>query len=199
MNYNLIFATANSHKIFEVSALLPQGLMIKSLKDVGILEAIPETGNTLEENALQKARYVYQKTNLPCFADDTGLEIPSLNGAPGVHTARFSGIVGSPEEISAANNKKLLECLQNKADRSAQFRTIIAFINAEGQEMLFEGCIKGSIATQPRGKDGFGYDPIFQTLENITFAEMGIEEKNKLSHRALAFKKFCNYLQSINN
>ena len=189
---NLIFATNNAHKLDEVRSILGSRFTIKSLKDIGCDTDIPETADTLEGNALMKARFLYEKYGVDCFADDTGLEVTALGGAPGVHTARYAG-----NHDSEANMNKLLNELEKKSDRSAQFRTVIALI-IEGKEFLFEGIVKGTIAKEKAGDGGFGYDPIF-IPEGFTqtFSQMGNDSKNHISHRALAVEKLYNYLNSI--
>lgn len=188
----LIFATNNSHKLDEVRGILGEGWEVLSLKDIGCNEDIPETANTLQGNALQKARYVKEHYGLDCFADDTGLEVTALGGQPGIHSARYAG-----DHDSDANVTKLLKELKEKSDRSAQFRTVIALI-LNGQEILFEGIVKGQIATERRGTGGFGYDPVFMPEDfGLSFAEMGIEGKNTVSHRARAVKKLADYLKSL--
>lgn len=189
---NLIFATNNAHKLDEVRSILGSRFTIKSLKDIGCDADIPETADTLEGNALMKARFLYEKYGVDCFADDTGLEVTALGGAPGVHTARYAG-----NHDSEANMNKLLNELEKKSDRSAQFRTVIALI-IEGKEFLFEGIVKGSIAKEKAGNGGFGYDPIFIPEGfSQTFSQMGNDSKNHISHRALAVEKLYNYLNSI--
>ena len=161
-----------------------------SLADVNIDEDIPENEPTLEGNALFKARYIFNKTGRDVFADDTGLEVTSLNGAPGVHSARYAG----ESKDSSANIDKLLNALGGKNDRSARFRTVIALI-FKGQEYLFEGTVKGNIISVRRGFEGFGYDPVFiPDGYDITFAEMPLETKNKISHRSVAFSGLMNFL-----
>ena len=189
---NLIFATNNAHKLDEVRSILGSRFTSKSLKDIGCDADIPETADTLEGNALMKARFLYEKYGVDCFADDTGLEVTALGGAPGVHTARYAG-----NHDSEANMNKLLNELEKKSDRSAQFRTVIALI-IEGKEFLFEGIVKGTIAKEKAGDGGFGYDPIF-IPEGFTqtFSQMGNDSKNHISHRALAVEKLYNYLNSI--
>ena len=189
---NLIFATNNAHKLDEVRSILGSRFTVKSLKEIGCEADIPETADTLEGNALMKARFLYEKYGVDCFADDTGLEVTALGGAPGVHTARYAG-----NHDSEANMKKLLNELEKKSDRSAQFRTVIALI-IEGKEFLFEGIVKGTIAKEKAGDGGFGYDPIF-IPEGFTqtFSQMGNDSKNHISHRALAVEKLYNYLSSI--
>ena len=189
---NLIFATNNAHKLDEVRSILGSRFTVKSLKEIGCEADIPETADTLEGNALMKARFLYEKYGVDCFADDTGLEVTALGGAPGVHTARYAG-----NHNSEANMNKLLNELEKKSDRSAQFRTVIALI-IEGKEFLFEGIVKGTIAKEKAGDGGFGYDPIF-IPEGFTqtFSQMGNDSKNHISHRALAVEKLYNYLNSI--
>lgn len=182
----LVFATNNAHKAREVEQILGQGFEIKTLKDIGCLEDIEETEPTLEGNALLKARYVKEKYGYDCFSEDTGLEVDALDGAPGVHTARYAGESRSAE----ANIALLLENLQGKASRSARFRTIIALIY-DGKEILLEGICQGSIATEKHGNQGFGYDPVFiPDGFTQTFAELGDEVKNRISHRGIATEKF---------
>ena len=187
----LIFATNNPNKVKELKSKLTNFEII-TLSEIAITEDIPETGKTLAENALQKARYVYSKTKKNCFADDTGLEIEILNNEPGVYSARYAG-----EEKSSENNMKLvLENLKEKTNRNASFKTVIALI-IDGKETLFEGKIEGEITPKKSGKEGFGYDPIFKPKGyEITFAEMELELKNKISHRALAVEKLVEFLSS---
>jgi len=189
---NLVFATNNAHKLDEVRSILGSRFTVKSLKEIGCEADIPETADTLEGNALMKARFLYERYGVDCFADDTGLEVTALGGAPGVHTARYAG-----NHDSEANMKKLLNELEKKSDRSAQFRTVIALI-IEGKEFLFEGIVKGTIAKEKAGDGGFGYDPIFiPDGFTQTFSQMGNDSKNHISHRALAVEKLYNYLNSI--
>jgi XTP/dITP diphosphohydrolase len=178
----IVFATNNAHKLSEVKAVLGDGYELVTLREVGITEDIPETGATLDENASIKARYVYERTGLDCFADDTGLEVTALNGAPGVRSARYA----TDGHDFAANNAKLLRELEGKEDRSARFRTVISLIR-NGIEEQVEGIVEGTIATSLSGSEGFGYDPLFiPEGHNITFAEMSAEEKNAISHRGRA-------------
>ena len=178
----IVFATNNAHKLSEVKAVLGDGYELVTLREVGITEDIPETGATLDENASIKARYVYERTGLDCFADDTGLEVTALNGAPGVRSARYA----TDGHDFAANNAKLLRELEGKEDRSARFRTVISLIR-NGVEEQVEGIVEGTIATSLSGSEGFGYDPLFiPEGHNITFAEMSAEEKNAISHRGRA-------------
>jgi len=188
---DLIFATNNENKVKEIKKLLPENINLLSLKDVGIVEDIPETGETLRENALQKASYVYEKTGKNCFADDTGLQVDALNGAPGVYSARYAG----EEKNAGKNMDKLLLELQNVKNRKANFTTVIALI-LNGKEYLFEGKVNGAIALAKSGKEGFGYDPVFIPDEFApkTFADIPLEEKNKISHRARAVGKLVAFL-----
>lgn len=189
----IVFATNNKHKLEEIRNILDNALNILSLDDINCHEDIPETGSTIEENALIKARYIKEKYGYDCFADDTGLEIKSLNNEPGVYSARYAG----NDHNSEKNMQKVLENLKGKNDRSAYFRTCIALITGNN-EYLFEGKIEGEIITEKKGESGFGYDPIFvPDGYTQTFAELGNDIKNKISHRALAVKKLINFLQSI--
>ena len=187
----LIFATNNAHKLGEVQALLGDDFELVTLRECGITEDIPETAETLEGNALQKARYVYSKTGLDCFADDTGLEVDALGGAPGVHSARYA----TDGHDFAANNRLLLKNLEGAKERTARFRTVIALI-LDGVEYTFEGRVEGVIATEESGSEGFGYDPLFvPSGEIITFAQMSAEAKNAISHRGRAVAKLVNFLK----
>ena len=186
----LVFATNNKHKIKEINDLLDDNFMILGLADTGITEDIPEEAETLEENALFKARYVHEKTGLNVFADDTGLEVPSLGGAPGVHSARYAGESKSFDD----NIEKLLREMKDMTERSARFRTVIALI-LDGSEYLFEGTVEGEIIRQRRGSGGFGYDPVFLASGyDLTFAEIPLSEKNRVSHRAKAMRKLIGFL-----
>lgn len=186
----LIFATNNKHKIKEISDLLVDNFTILGLADTGITEDIPEEGETLEENALFKARYVHEKTRLNVFADDTGLEVPSLGGEPGVHSARYAGESKSFDD----NIEKLLREMKDITERSARFRTVIALI-LDGSEYLFEGTVEGEIIRERRGSGGFGYDPVFiASGYDLTFAEIPLSEKNRISHRAKAMRKLIRFL-----
>lgn len=187
---DLVFATHNSNKIKEVVPLLPDFINLLSLTDIGCLEEIPETENTLEGNALQKANYVTTNYNYPCFADDSGLLVDALNGAPGVYSARYAG----NQKSSRDNMEKLLSELQNEKQRSAQFKSVIA-LQINGNTHLFQGAVSGDITLEKRGKDGFGYDPIFKPRGYIqTFAELSLTEKNKISHRARALEKLIAFI-----
>lgn len=185
----LVFATNNAHKLSEIKAILSD-YEIVSLSDINCFDDIPETSDTLEGNALLKASYIFEKYGLDCFADDTGLEVDALNGEPGVYSARYAG----DDHNSLNNMMKLLDKLGENPHRKAHFRTVIALIEG-GKVQYFEGRIDGEIAHSPRGEAGFGYDPIFvPTSYNQSFAELGTEEKNKISHRALAVQKLAIYL-----
>lgn len=189
----IVFATNNPYKIQEVQLLLPKNIKLVSLKEIGCFEDIPETQNTIEGNAIQKANYIKTKYNKDCFADDTGLEVDALNGAPGVHSARYAG----PEKNSSKNIKKLLHELKNKSNRCAHFKTVIA-LNYLGKTINFEGICKGKIIRQEIGSGGFGYDPIFKPEGySQTFAQMTLEEKNKIGHRGLAINKLITFFINI--
>lgn len=178
----IVFATNNAHKLSEVKAVLGDGYELVTLREVGITEDIPETGATLDENASIKARYVYERTGLDCFADDTGLEVEALDGAPGVHSARYA----TDGHDFAANNAKLLRELEGKENRHARFRAVISLIR-NGIEEQVEGIVEGRIATSMTGSEGFGYDPLFiPDGYDISFAEMSAEQKNAISHRGRA-------------
>lgn len=186
----IIFATNNDHKLYEVSEYLKERYQIVSLKEIGCTDDIPETADTLEGNALLKARYVYERYGKDCFADDTGLEVEALHNAPGVYSARYA----SEAKDAQANMRKLLSEMQEKQNRNARFRTVIALIQ-DGKEYLFEGEVKGTIAREPKGRHGFGYDPVF-IPENYdkSFAELDLATKNSISHRANAVKKLVGFL-----
>lgn len=188
-----VFATNNAHKLEEVKAILGSEIEVLSLKEIGCTADIPETADTLEGNALLKATYIWEHYNMNCFADDTGLEVEALGGAPGVYSARYAGETHDSE----ANMQKLLNELHEKENRKAQFRTAFALI-IDGKEHLFEGVVKGKIIKERKGNTGFGYDPIFvpEGYEE-TFAELGNDVKNKISHRARASEELCKFLHSI--
>lgn len=188
----LVFATNNAHKISEVRAMVGDTFEILSLEDLDCHDDIPETADTLSGNALMKAEYIAEKYHVNCFADDTGLVVDALGGAPGVHTARYA----FPDRHDpVANTKKLLAELQGQPDRRAAFITAIALI-IDGQKHLFEGRVDGFIATEERGTEGFGYDPVFIPEDTgKTFAELGVDAKNKISHRARAIAKLCTFLK----
>ena len=187
----LIFATHNQNKVEEISAILPSIVEVKSLNDLNFTDQIPETSNTLRGNALIKVRTIFNKFQKDCFADDTGLEVEILNGAPGVHSARFAGKNKKDED----NIDKLLKELENHNNTNAQFRTIIALIYKH-EEFIFEGIIKGKIIKEIKGDNGFGYDSIFQPEHHfLTFAQISTREKNKISHRAIALRKLIDFLK----
>lgn len=187
----LVFVTNNRHKLQEVKAIVGDRVEILSLSDIGCCDDIPETADTLQGNALIKARYISEKYGVNCFADDTGLEVDALDGAPGVYSARYAG----EECNSEANMQKLLQNLTGKSERSAQFRTVIALI-INGDEKLFNGVVKGRISTEKLGDSGFGYDPIFIPEGfSESFAQMSAEQKNSISHRFRATEKLSNYLK----
>jgi XTP/dITP diphosphohydrolase len=189
----LVFATNNKHKLQEVRDIIGSGVEILSLADINCNEDIPETADTLDGNALIKARYIYEKYNVNCFADDTGLEVDVLDGAPGVYSARYAG----DGHDSEANMRKLLENLTGKNNRDAQFRTVIALI-IDGEEKLFNGIVKGRITEEKRGDSGFGYDPIFVPEGySESFAQMDSSTKNSISHRYRATKQLSDYLEAL--
>ncbi len=190
----IIFATNNQNKLKEVQAQLPDEIKLISLKDIGCYEDIPETQNTIEGNAIQKANYIKMKYNKDCFADDTGLEVMALNGAPGVHSARYAG----PEKNSKKNIEKLLSSLEKTANRSAQFKTVIA-LHYKGELIQFEGICEGEITRTAKGSGGFGYDPIFKpSVKDKTFAELTLKEKNKIGHRGIAVAKLIAFFNKHN-
>lgn len=187
----LVFATNNAHKLEEIRAILGDKVEILSLNDIDCHADIPETADTLQGNAALKAQYIYDNYGLDCFADDTGLEVEVLNGAPGIYSARYAGGEGHDSE---ANMKKLLSEMLDKDNRKARFRTVICLIEG-GKENFFEGIVNGSIIRERKGGAGFGYDPVFMPDGySETFAEMGNDEKNKISHRARAVQKLCEYI-----
>lgn len=193
MKRKLVFATNNAHKLDEISSILGDKIELLSLKDINCHVDIPETADTLEGNAMLKAAYIYENYGLDCFADDTGLEVEALDGAPGVFSARYAEGEGHNAE---ANMQKLLQNMQGIQNRKAQFRTAICLI-LDGKKHLFEGIVKGEIIKEKRGGSGFGYDPIFVPEGYIkTFAELGNETKNKISHRAQAVEKLCRFLKA---
>ena len=186
----LVFATHNKNKFKEIQSLLPHHIELLSLDDIGCTEDIEETGSTIDENAIIKAKYVKRNYDYDCFADDTGLEVDELGGEPGVYSARYAG----EEKSSDANMNKLLKKLDGKANRRARFKTVIA-LTIQGRETLFTGICEGKITKEKRGNEGFGYDPIFQPDSyEQTFAEMSLSEKSTISHRARAFTQLTDYL-----
>lgn len=187
----LVFATNNNHKLEEVRAILETSFNIVSLRDINCFDDIAETEKTLEGNALLKAGYVYNKYQTDCFADDTGLEVSALNGEPGVYSARYAG----ENHDAKANMLKLLKNMEGIQNRKARFRTVIALIES-GEINTFEGVVEGTISTEPKGHEGFGYDPVFiPDGYQKSFAELGLDEKNIISHRAIAVQKLTDYLQ----
>ena len=187
----LVFATNNRHKLDEVRAIVGDKVEVLSLNDIGCHDDIPETADTLQGNALIKARYIYEKFGVDCFADDTGLEVEALDGAPGVYSARYAG----EECDSEANMQKLLQNLTGKSNRNEQFRTVIALI-IKGEEKLFNGIVKGTITEEKRGDSGFGYDPVFVPEGfSESFAQMSGDMKNSISHRYRATQELSNYLK----
>ena len=190
----IIFATANAGKIREAAEVLGPDYEIVSPASLGITEEIPETGSTLQENSLQKARYLYERTGLPCFADDTGLEVDALGGAPGIYSARYAG----PGHEHGANMAKLLRELDGVDDRKARFHTVVTLILSDGQPRFFEGTCEGAIAREKRGPGGFGYDPVFlpDAYPGRTLAEVSEEEKNAVSHRGNAIRAMAAWLKS---
>lgn len=187
----LVFASNNKNKIFELQSMLPENITITSLESIGCFEDIPETSDTIEGNAIQKANYVTEKYGYDCFADDTGLEIDALNGAPGVYSARYAG-----EQRNADDNmNKVLENLSDSNSRKAQFKTVIA-LNIDGKQHLFTGIASGEITIEKIGNQGFGYDPIFRPLQyQETFAQLSLDIKNKISHRGKATQQLIDFLK----
>ena len=210
----IVFATNNEHKLSEIRSILGESIEVLSLKDIGCDVDIPETGTTLEENAMQKAQYVYDNYHIDCFADDTGLEVDALHGAPGVYSARYASMASQTSSTttpashdSEANMARLLRELGNNNNRRARFRTVIALIQKKNvcpcgctaikEIHQFEGIVEGQIIRERRGGEGFGYDPIFQPDGyDKTFAELGMDIKNHISHRARAVQKLAEFLKS---
>ncbi|MCG8576320.1 MAG: non-canonical purine NTP diphosphatase [Flavobacteriales bacterium] len=191
----IVFATSNAHKAAEIQRLLPSSINVKTLKDIGCEEDIPETADTVEGNALQKANYVMDHYQTNCFADDTALEVDALNGEPGVYSARYAG----PQRSAEDNMQLLLSKLEGKENRSARFRTVIALI-LEGKEYTFEGIVEGKISLEKSGSEGFGYDPIFIPNDySVSFSEMSMEEKNSISHRGRAVRKLVEFLKNYSS
>lgn len=189
----ILFATNNAHKLAEVRAVLGDDFTLVTPRDCGVTEEVPETQPTLEGNAAQKARYLYERTGCDCFADDTGLEVEALGGAPGVHSARYA----TDGHDFAANNRLLLRNLEGTANRRARFRTVICLILG-GEEHFFEGIVEGRIAEHESGTEGFGYDPLFvPDGSDRSFARMNAEEKNALSHRGRAVRQLADYLHKL--
>lgn len=193
----IVFATNNSHKLEEIRSILGSKFEILSLSDIGCHADIPETANTLEGNAIQKARYIVENFGYDCFADDTGLEVTALCGEPGVHSARYAE---GTDHDSEANMQKLLHRLEGKSHREAQFRTVIALARKAdiADYTLFEGVVRGTIATEKHGTEGFGYDPVFVPEGySESFAQLGMDIKNNISHRARAVEKLARFLHAI--
>ena len=189
---DICFATNNIKKIEEIRHQMEPDFRVKSLAEIGCLEELPETGNTLEENSKQKAQYVWDHYQIACFADDTGLETEALNGEPGVNSAHYAG----PERSNEANISLLLEKLKKEENRRARFRTVITWVSGD-ETLQFEGIVNGHILYAPQGKRGFGYDPVFMPEgENRSFAEMSIDEKNQISHRGRALEKFMEFIRN---
>ena len=189
----LVFATNNQNKLKEVQKLIPSEIQLLSLNDIGCMEDIPETQDTIEGNAVQKANYIKDNYGYDCFADDTGLEVDSLNGAPGVYSARYAG----PQRDANDNMDKLLAELQNHSNRKAQFKTVIA-LSLNGELHTFTGICKGEITSEKAGVAGFGYDPIFKAEGyDLTFAEISMDEKNSIGHRGKAVKKLIEYFKNL--
>lgn len=187
----LVFASNNKNKILEIQSMLPENIKILSLEDIGCIEDIPETANTIEGNAILKANYVSQKYGFDCFADDTGLEVDSLNGEPGVYSARYAGKQRNADD----NMNKLLDALFDKTNRKAQFKTVIV-LNMNGKQTLFTGIVRGEITLEKTGNQGFGYDPIFQPEGfSETFAQLPLEMKNKIGHRGKAIQLLIDFLK----
>ncbi|WP_340074650.1 non-canonical purine NTP diphosphatase [Leptobacterium sp. I13] len=187
----LVFATHNKNKFIEVKALLPSYINLLSLEDIHCTKDIPETGQTIEENAILKANFIQENYNLNCFADDTGLEVEALGGAPGVHSARYAGA----NKNSEANIQKLLQELKEDINRKARFKTVIA-LNLGNEKIMFQGIVNGQIAHEKKGNGGFGYDPVFiPEGHDQTFAELPLTAKNKISHRAQAMHQLIDYLK----
>ncbi|HBK88886.1 MAG: RdgB/HAM1 family non-canonical purine NTP pyrophosphatase [Cyclobacteriaceae bacterium] len=189
---SLCFATNNMHKLEEVRAALGETFRIVTLAEIGCTIDLPETQPTIEGNALQKARYVRDHFHVSCFADDTGLEVDALQGAPGVYSARYAG----PQRNSDDNIDLLLRNLDTSRNRSARFKTVIALVNG-GEEHLFEGVLEGNILRKRQGNGGFGYDPVFQPIgQTISLAELSMDQKNQISHRGMAVRKLVNFLRA---
>ena len=195
MMKRIVFATNNQHKLDEIRQILVNDFQILSLADIGCHEEIPEDHDTLQENALQKAQYIVDHYHVSCFADDTGLEVDALGGEPGVHSARYAE---GTDHDSEANMRKLLLKLGNNNNRRARFRTVIALLleeNGKWREEIFDGIVEGHIAREKKGSEGFGYDPIFvPDGYDLSFAELGMDVKNKISHRARAVRKLADFL-----
>lgn len=190
---SLVFSTNNQHKLQEVQALVGDKFQLKTLKEIGCLDDIPETGTTFQANASQKSHYIYDRFQVSCFSDDSGLEVDALNGEPGVYSAHYSGSRDTEENLQL-----VLKNMEGMDDRSARFRCVISLI-LDGEEHFFEGIVEGEITDQKSGTAGFGYDPIFKPAGfNQTFSEMSADDKNAISHRGIAVQKMVNFLiQSV--
>jgi len=189
--HTLIFASHNNHKTKEIQSLVPDWIEVKSLNEIGYVPEIPETGTTLEQNALAKSYHIFSKMGVDCFADDTGLEVEALLGAPGVYSARYAGENASFDD----NINLLLKNMEGQENRKARFRTVISLIFF-GKKWMFEGVVNGTILTERRGTSGFGYDPVFMPEGSLkSYAEMTLDEKNSTSHRARALQKMLNYFE----
>lgn len=189
----LVFATQNKNKAAEIQKLMPEGITVKTLGEIGCNDDIPETAPTLAGNARQKSEYVVEKFKVNCFADDTGLEIDALGGEPGVYSARYAG----PQKNAEDNMDLVLDKLKGETNRSARFKTVISLI-IDGKEIQFEGIAEGEITTSKSGQEGFGYDPIFKPAgKAVTFSEMSMEDKNKISHRGKAVRQLITYLKGL--
>jgi XTP/dITP diphosphohydrolase len=190
----LCIATNNVHKINEIRTIIDSKIKLVSLEEINCPEELPETSDTIEGNSLQKAKYVFDKFKIPCFSDDTGLEVEALEGAPGVYSARYAGEHKSSED----NISLLLKNLESKSNRSARFRTVITLLGIENDAVFFEGIVNGRITQERRGISGFGYDPVFiPDGYQKTYAEMTLQEKSSFSHRAIALKKLEHYLKNV--
>lgn len=188
---DICFATNNVKKLEEIRRLLEPDFRVKSLSEIGCHEELPETGDTLEDNSLEKARYVLDRYGIACFADDTGLEVEALGGEPGVYSARYAGA----ERNNEANIDLVLEKLKEKKNRKARFRTVITWVSASEEEQ-FEGIVEGEILPERAGEKGFGYDPVFRPEgESLSFAQMSMDQKNSMSHRGRALKKFIEFIR----
>lgn len=189
----LVFATNNPNKLDEVQSLIPKGITLLSLEDIGCYEDVPETQDTIKGNAIQKASYIKEKYGYDCFADDTGLEVDALDGAPGVFSARYAGDQRNSED----NIQKLLESLKHSSNRKAQFKTVIA-LELQGDQHQFTGICKGEITKNKSGTNGFGYDPIFKAEGyHKTFAELSLKEKNRIGHRGIAINQLVKFLNTL--
>ncbi len=188
----IVLATSNSNKVKEISSLLPENLQVLSLKDIGYDQEIPEDHDNLEDNSLQKAMTIWQKFKINCMAEDSGLFIESLNGEPGVYSARYAG----PQKKDADNIQKVLKNLENETNRKAYFKTVFTLI-IDGIAHQFTGIFNGEITQKPRGESGFGYDPIFEFQANTTLAQISLEEKKQISHRSIALKQLIDFLHQL--